>query len=184
MTKLLRVIAMLIIVATPLSLVGGNAIAATAPAGAPSSGSTTTGPGPMPPLPPVRPADSPLAVAQQHFAAVNSCDWTTAMELYAGNAQVLLPDGSVTQGRQAIGQLLWNFLASRADGGFCGIDFATTDSTVIGTAVAVQYSATASFFTAPYLGAESVDTQNGLIVATVSTTRAQDFPLADQTTGP
>jgi hypothetical protein len=52
-------------------------------------------------LPDLKKQPTPQAVLDEHFAALNACDWDRLMAQYPEEAQVNLPNGMIVKGRQA-----------------------------------------------------------------------------------
>src|SRR6202021_4335389 len=82
-------------------------------------------------LPDLKKQPTPQAVLDEHFAALNACDWDRLMAQYPEEAQVNLPNGMIVKGRQALGDLFAGFCKDPKDGGLKGIHFAVEKSTTI-----------------------------------------------------
>lgn len=122
-----------------------------------------------PQLPPQKRQATPRKVVEEHFAAIDHCDWAKNMALYADDAELFLPGGSTVKGRKAVGDLFVNFLKPRSQGGFCGMKTIPEQIVVIGNTVNVAWRIEAPFLTEPYRGSEAYETRDGLMVAQVST---------------
>ncbi len=120
-------------------------------------------------LPDLKKQPSAQAVLDEHFAALNKCDWNWLMAQYPDDAQINLPNGTIVKGRAAIGDLFAGFCKDPKDGGLIGIHFAPENSTTIGDTFATQWVATAPFLVEPYKGSDAYITKDGLMQAMVST---------------
>jgi hypothetical protein len=127
-------------------------------------------------LPPLKRQESPEAVVAEHLAALNACDWNRLMAQYPPSVHFFLPGGVVIVGRQAVGQLFLGFCKSRAEGGNNGLIFTPQQTFKVGNTINTQWSANASFLTAPYLGADAYVTKHGLMYAQVTTFGAPPLP--------
>ena len=83
-------------------------------------------------LPELKKQPTPQAVLDEHFAALNACDWDRLLAQYPEDAQVNLPNGMIVKGRAAIGDLFAGFCKDPKDGGLKGIQFSAEHSTTIG----------------------------------------------------
>ena len=83
-------------------------------------------------LPPLQKQSTPQAVINEHFDALNKCDWNRIMAQYPPDYQLHLPDGVVVKGREKAGELFANFVKphDRAPTGF-GI-IPSIDDAVVG----------------------------------------------------
>ena len=72
-------------------------------------------------LPDLKKQPTPQAVLDEHFAALNACDWDRLMAQYPEEAQVNLSNGMIVKGRQALGDLFAGFCKDPKDGGLKGI---------------------------------------------------------------
>jgi hypothetical protein len=70
-------------------------------------------------LPDLKKQATAQAVLDEHFAALNACDWNRLLAQYPEDAQINLPNGVIVKGRTALGDLF---------AGFCK-DAKTADST-------------------------------------------------------
>jgi ketosteroid isomerase-like protein len=120
-------------------------------------------------LPEMKKQLSAQAVLDEHFDALNKCDWNRIVAQYPEDAQINLPGGAVVKGRAAIGDMFAGFCKDSKDGGLKGINFKAESSAVIGDTLAVQWVATAPFLAEPYKGSDAYITKDGLMQAMVST---------------
>ena len=120
-------------------------------------------------LPDLKKQPSAQAVLDEHFAALNKCDWNRLMAQYPEDAQINLPNGTIVKGRAAIGDLFAGFCKDPKDGGLTGIQFAPENSTIIGDTFVTQWVATAPFLAEPYKGSDAYITKDGYMQAMVST---------------
>jgi len=89
-------------------------------------------------LPDLKKQPSAQAVLDEHFEALNKCDWNRLLAQYPADAQINLPNGKIITGRDAIGDLFAGFCKDPKDGGLSGIQFAVEHSTTIGNTFAPQ----------------------------------------------
>jgi len=82
-------------------------------------------------LPDLKKQPTPQAVLDEHFAALNACDWDRLLAQYPDDAQVNLPNGTIVKGRQALGDLFAGFCKDSKDGGLKRIHFEVEHSTTI-----------------------------------------------------
>ena len=54
-------------------------------------------------LPPLQKQPTPQAVINEHFEALNKCDWNRIMAQYPADYQLFLPRGAVVKGREKAG---------------------------------------------------------------------------------
>ena len=54
-------------------------------------------------LPDLKKQPSAQAVLDEHFEALNKCDWNRLLAQYPEDAQINLPNGAIVKGRAAIG---------------------------------------------------------------------------------
>ena len=120
---------------------------------------------------------TPVAVVDQHLKALNACDWAGLMAQYPDQTEVHLPGGTVIKGRQAVADLFAGFVLPPADGGLCGITFSEESRQVINGTLAVQWVANADFLAEPYRGSDAYITDDGLMVAMVSTFNGADLKM-------
>ena len=120
-------------------------------------------------LPELKKQPTPQAVLDEHFAALNACDWDRLLAQYPEDAQINLPNGMIVKGRVAIGALFAGFCKDSKDGGLKGINFKVENSTSIGDTFATQWVATAPFLSEPYKGSDAYITKDGMMQAMVST---------------
>ena len=120
-------------------------------------------------LPDLKKQPSAQAVLDEHFAALNKCDWNPLLAQYPEDAQINLPNGTIVKGRAAIGDLFAGFCKEPKDGGLNGIQFAVEHSTTIENTFATQWVATAPFLAEPYKGSDAYITHDGFMQAMVTT---------------
>jgi hypothetical protein len=120
-------------------------------------------------LPELKKQPSAQAVLDEHFDALNHCDWNRIVAQYPDDAQINLPGGTIVKGRQAIGDLFAGFCKDPKEGGLKGITFKAEQSTKIGDVFATQWVATAPFLAEPYKGSDAYITKDGYMQAMVST---------------
>jgi hypothetical protein len=120
-------------------------------------------------LPELKKQPTPQAVLDEHFAALNACDWDRLMAQYPEDAQVNLPNGTIVKGRQALGDLFAGFCKDPKDGGLKGIHFQPEHSATIDGTFATQWVATAPWLAEPYRGSDAYITHDGYMQAMVST---------------
>jgi hypothetical protein len=120
-------------------------------------------------LPELKKQPTSQAVLDEHFAALNACDWNRLLAQYPEDAQVNLPNGMIVKGRAALGDMFAGFCKDSKDGGLKGIQFSVEHSTTIGGTFATQWVATAPFLAEPYRGSDAYITQDGYMQAMVST---------------
>jgi hypothetical protein len=120
-------------------------------------------------LPDLKKQPSAQAVLDEHFEALNKCDWNRLLAQYPDDAQINLPGGKIVKGRAAIGDLFAGFCKDPKDGGLNGIHFAVENSTTIENTFATQWVATAPFLAEPYRGSDAYITHDGFMQAMVTT---------------
>ena len=120
-------------------------------------------------LPDLKKQPSAQAVLDEHFEALNKCDWNRLLAQYPEDAQINLPNGAIVKGRAAIGDLFVGFCKEPKDGGLNGIYFAVEHSTTIENTFATQWVATAPFLAEPYKGSDAYITHDGFMQAMVTT---------------
>ncbi len=120
-------------------------------------------------LPDLKKQPSAQDVLDEHFAALNKCDWNRLLAQYPDDAQINLPGGQIVKGRAAIGDLFAGFCKDPKDGGLNGIQFAVEHSTTIENTFATQWVATAPFLAEPYKGSDAYITHDGFMQAMVTT---------------
>jgi hypothetical protein len=120
-------------------------------------------------LPDLKKQPTPQAVLDEHFAALNACDWNRLLAQYPGDAQINLPNGKIVKGREALGELFAGFCKDPKDGGLKGIHFEVEHSTTIENTFATQWVATAPFLAEPYRGSDAYITHDGYMQAMVTT---------------
>jgi len=120
-------------------------------------------------LPPLKRQPNPQAVINEHFDALNKCDWNRIMAQYPPDYQLNLPDGVVVKGGEEAGKLFANFVKPHDQGGLCGMKFMPEQTSVVGETLNIQWKAEADFLAEPYKGSDAYETHDGLMVAMVST---------------
>jgi SnoaL-like protein len=120
-------------------------------------------------LPDLKKQPNAQAVLDEHFEALNKCDWNRLLAQYPEDAQINLPNGAIVKGRAAIGDLFVGFCKEPKDGGLNGIHFAVEHSTPIENTFATQWVATAPFLAEPYKGSDAYITHDGFMQAMVTT---------------
>jgi hypothetical protein len=120
-------------------------------------------------LPELKKQPTAQAVLDEHFAALNACDWDRLLAQYPEDAQINLPNGMIVKGRAALGELFAGFCKEPKDGGLKGIQFAVEHSTTIENTFATQWVATAPFLAEPYRGSDAYITHDGYMQAMVTT---------------
>jgi len=120
-------------------------------------------------LPELKKQPTAQAVLDEHFAALNACDWDRLVAQYPEDAQVNGPNGTIIKGRTAIGEMFAGFCKDPKDGGLKGIQFAIEHSTTIENTFATQWVVTAPFLAEPYRGSDAYITHDGYMQAMVST---------------
>lgn len=120
-------------------------------------------------LPKLKRQPTAQAVLDEHFAALNACDWDRLLAQYPDDAQINLPNGKIVKGREALGELFEGFCKDPKDGGLKGIHFAVEHSTTIENTFATQWVATAPFLAEPYRGSDAYITHDGYMQAMVTT---------------
>jgi hypothetical protein len=120
-------------------------------------------------LPALKKQPTAQAVLDEHFAALNACDWNRLLAQYPDDAQINLPNGKTVKGRAALGDLFAGFCKDSKDGGLKGIHFAVEHTTKIENTFATQWVATAPFLSEPYRGSDAYITHDGYMQAMVTT---------------
>jgi SnoaL-like domain len=120
-------------------------------------------------LPELKKQPTAQAVLDEHFAALNACDWNRLLAQYPEDAQINLPNGTIVKGRAALGDLFAGFCKDSKDGGLNGIKFTVEHSTTIENTFATQWVATAPFLAEPYRGSDAYITHDGYMQAMVTT---------------
>jgi hypothetical protein len=119
-------------------------------------------------LPELKKQPTPQAVLEEHFAALNACDWNRLLAQYPDNAQINLPNGMIVKGRAAIGTLFAGFCIAPEAGGLKGMQFSVEHSTQIENTFATQWVANAPFLAEPYRGSDAYITHDGYMQAMVT----------------
>jgi|tagenome__1003787_1003787.scaffolds.fasta_scaffold20525125_1 hypothetical protein len=120
-------------------------------------------------LPELKKQPSAQAVLNEHFDALNHCDWNRIVAQYPDDAQINLPGGTIVKGRNAIGDMFAGLCKAPKDGGLKGITFKAEQSTTIGDVFVTQWVATAPFLAEPYKGSDAYITKDGYMQAMVTT---------------
>jgi len=128
-------------------------------------------------LPPLKRQPNPQAVINEHFDALNKCDWNRIMAQYPPDYQLNLPDGVVVKGSEEAGKLFANFVKPHDQGGLCGMKFTPEQTFVVGETLNIQWKAEADFLAEPYKGSDAYETHDGLMVGMVSTFNGADLKL-------
>jgi hypothetical protein len=89
-------------------------------------------------LPPLQKQSTPQAVINEHFDALNKCDWNRIMAQYPPDYQLHLPDGVVVKGREKAGELFTNFVKPHDQGGLCGMKFTPEQTFIVGETLNIQ----------------------------------------------
>ncbi len=119
--------------------------------------------------------NTPWEVYNEHILALNACDWERLMAQYPEDVEIHLPDGVVVAGREDVGELFAGFAQSFEDGGLCGLTFVEENRFTVGTTLNVQWVADAPFLARPYRGSDAYVTDDGLMVAQVTTFNGDDL---------
>jgi SnoaL-like domain len=128
-------------------------------------------------LPPLKKQATPQAVIDEHFDALNKCDWNRIMAQYPSDYQLHLPDGTVVKGREEAGKLFANFVKPHDQGGLCGMRFTPEQTFVVGETLNIQWKAEADFLSEPYKGSDAYETHDGLMAGMVSTFKGADLKM-------
>jgi hypothetical protein len=128
-------------------------------------------------LPPLKRQPTPQAVIDEHYDALNKCDWNRLMATVSPDYQLNLPDGVVVKGREEAGKLFANFVKPVDQGGLCGMKFTPEQTFVVGETLNIQWKAESEFLAEPYKGSDAYETHDGLIAAMVSTFKGTDLKL-------
>jgi hypothetical protein len=128
-------------------------------------------------LPPLKRQPTPQAVIDEHYDALNKCDWNRLMATVSPDYQLNLPDGVVVKGREEAGKLFANFVKPVDQGGLCGMKFTPEQTFVVGETLNIQWKAESEFLAEPYKGSDAYETHDGLIAAMVSTFKGADLKV-------
>src|SRR3984893_3123574 len=120
-------------------------------------------------LPELKKQPTPQAVLDEHFAALNACDWDRLPAQYPEAPPIHLANGMSRKGRAAIGDLFVGFCKDPKEGGLKGMQFAPEHSMQIYGTFAAQWVGTAPFLAEPYRGSDAYITSDGYMKAMVST---------------
>lgn len=134
-------------------------------------------------LPPLKKQSSPQAVIDEHFDALNKCDFNRIMAQYPQDYQLNMPDGVIVKGRDKAAELFANFVKPHDQGGLCGMKFTPEQTLTVGETLNIQWKAEADFLAEPYKGSDAYETHDGLMVAMVSTFKGADLKFKEPPTG-
>lgn len=118
---------------------------------------------------------TPKLVADVHLNLLNNCDWKGIMDQYPDQAELFVSGGVSFKGRQGISTLFEGFMNDRKDGGLCGLKFKVESSFSVAGVVNVQWEADADFLKTPYKGSSACVTEDGLMVAMITTFNGDDL---------
>jgi ketosteroid isomerase-like protein len=110
-------------------------------------------------LPPLQKQPTPQAVIDEHFDALNNCDWNRIMAQYPADYQLNLPGGMVVKGREKAGELFATFVLN------------------------IQWKAEADILAQAYKGSDAYETHDGLMAGMVSTFKGEDLKMKEVATG-
>ncbi len=119
-------------------------------------------------LPPLKKQPTVQMVLDEHFDALNQCDWNRLMAQYPNDVEIHLPDGVVIKGREKVGDLFAGFCKARPDG-LKGLKFTSESSFKVGNTLNVMWRAEGDFPAEPYKGSDAYVTRDGLMAAQVTT---------------
>jgi SnoaL-like domain len=119
-------------------------------------------------LPPMKTQPTAKKVLDEHFDALNHCDWNRLVAQYPKDAEIHLPGGVVLKGREKVGELFTGLCKDRPDG-LRGIKFTPESSFQVGNTFNVMWRAEAPFLAEPYRGSDAYVTRNGMMAAMVTT---------------
>ena len=128
-------------------------------------------------LPPQRPLATTKAVVDEHFDALNHCDWKRLVQQYSDDAEFMMPAGRIVKGRQEVADLFANAVKPISQGGLCGLKFTPEHTFLVGSTLNVQWVVTGDAVAEPYRGADAYETRNGLMTGQVSTFDAAQVKL-------
>lgn len=119
--------------------------------------------------------ETPAIVYEKHIEVLNACDWQGLMAQYPDQVEIHLPDGVVVSGRQDVGDLFAGFVLPAEEGGLCGLTFTEVSRFEVGGTLNVQWVADAPFLAEPYSGSDAYVSDDGLMVAMVTTFNGADL---------
>ncbi|MBO3459639.1 nuclear transport factor 2 family protein [Aetokthonos hydrillicola Thurmond2011] len=114
-------------------------------------------------------------VVVEHLRALNSCNLDRILAQYPDVAEIHLPNGTVTKGRDQLYELFAGFVKPGGEGGFCGITFTPEYVSQVGGTINVQWRVDAPFLAEPYRGSDAYETKDGLMYAQVTTFNGNDL---------
>jgi ketosteroid isomerase-like protein len=126
-------------------------------------------------LPEKKTQPSAEAVLDEHFDALNKCDWNRIMAQYPDDAVFILPSGVWFEGPKEISKLFTGFCKDRKDGGLKGSTFVEEKRVVIGDTINVSWRLEADFLKEPYKGADAYVTRDGMMQGQVTTFDTADM---------
>ena len=89
-------------------------------------------------LPPQRPLATTKAVVDEHFDALNRCDWKRLVQQYSDGAEFMLQAGQIVKRRQEVADLFANFVKPISQGGLCGLRVTPEHTFLVGNTLNVQ----------------------------------------------
>lgn len=128
-------------------------------------------------LPPLSAQPNAQAVIDEHFDALNKCDWNRIMAQYPDTYELHLPGGTVVKGREEAGKLFADFVKPHDQGGLCGITFTPEQTFPVGDTLNIQWKAEAPFLQEAYRGSDAYETKDGLMAGMVSTFKGDDLKM-------
>ena len=134
-------------------------------------------------LPPLQKQPTPQAVIDEHFDALNNCDWNRIMAQYPADYQLNLPGGVIVKGREKAGELFATFVKPHDQGGLCGIKFTPEQTFTVGETLNIQWKAEADFLAEAYKGSDAYEAHDGLMAGMVSTFKGEDLKVKEVATG-
>lgn len=129
---------------------------------------TAAKPAPMK-LPPFKKQPTPAAVIDEHFDALNKCDWNRLVAQFPDDVEFLLPNGQDVIGRQKVGELFKDVVKPAKEGGICGMTFERVHTKVVGDTISIHWKIVGPGVAEPYHGTDAYITRDGMMAAQVST---------------
>lgn len=120
-------------------------------------------------LPPIKKQPTPMAVIDEHFDALNKCDWNRLVAQFPDNVEFFLPAGVDVIGRQKVGELFQNVVKPMKEGGVCGLTFERVHTFVVGDTITIHWRIVGPGLLEPYHGTDAYITKNGLMASQVTT---------------
>lgn len=120
-------------------------------------------------LPPIKKQPTPMAVIDEHFEALNKCDWNRLVAQFPDNVEFFLPAGVDVIGRQKVGELFQNVVKPAKEGGVCGWTFERVHTFVVGNTITIHWKIVGPGLVEPYHGTDAYITKDGLMASQVST---------------